>query len=119
MSSTRYKEAYEQMIKDNKDLFAAFQKIHDAYVMDQAKNQEAFNEKGKEVMNIVRKYEDILCKRSEVHGFGEYTIKLAEKFQNEVRKNFPKIDEVGIKRMIMKPVETAQPSFNIRKIGLR
>ena len=120
--STRYKEAFEQMIHDNKELFEEFKKVHDAYALNEAQNQEAFNEKGREVMNIVRKYEDILCKRSEVNGFGEYTIKLAEKFQDEVRKNFPKIDQVGIKRMIMKPMEAKGPSntaFNIRKIGLR
>lgn len=117
--TTRYKEAYEQMVRDNKELFDSFQKIHDAYALNETPNQDAFNEKGKEVMNLVRKYEDILCKRSEVNGFGEYTSKLAEKFQDEVRKHFPKIDQVGIKRMIMKPVETSTPNFNLRKIGLR
>lgn len=119
MSSTRYKEAYEQMIHDNKQAFDDFQLIHDAYALNELQNQEEFNEKGKVVMGIIRKYEDILCKRSEVNGFGEYTVKLAEKFQNEVRKHFPKIDQIGIKRMIMKPVEKNTPTFNIRKIGLR
>lgn len=108
------------MIKDNKEVFDEFQKIHDAYALNEAENQEQFNEKGKAVMNIVRKYEDILCKRSEVHGFGEYTSKLAEKFQNEVRKNFPKIDQVGIKRMVMKPVESAPPiSPSFRRINMK
>ena len=115
MSTTRYKEAYEQMVRDNKSLFEDFQKIHDEYVLDSSKVQGKFNEKGKLVMGVVRKYEDILCKRSEVNGFGEYTIKLAEKFQNEVRKHFPKIDEVGIKRMIMKPVEKTS-NFTLKKI---
>jgi hypothetical protein len=119
MATTRYKEAFEQMIHDNKEVFEEFQQIHDAYALNELPNQEAFNEKGKVVMGIVRKYEDILCKRSEVNGFGEYTIKLAEKFQNEVRKHFPKIDEIGIKRMIMKPVEKNTSSFNLRKIGMR
>lgn len=118
MSSTRYKEAFEQMVHDNKELFDDFQKVHDAYSLNVAENQAEFNEKGKAVMTVVKKYEDILCKRSEVNGFGEYTIKLAEKFQNEVRKHFPKIDEVGIKRMIMKPIET-NSSFGLRKIGFR
>lgn len=117
--TTRYKEAFEQMIRDNKEIFENFKKIHDAYALNEAANQEKFNEVGKEVMNIVRKYEDILCKRSEVNGFGEYTSKLAEKFQNEVRKNFPKIDQIGIKRMIMKPIETNSSNFNIRRIGLK
>ena len=119
MATTRYKEAYEQMVHDNSALFEAFQKIHDEYVLDPLKKGDQFNEKGKEVMGVVRKYEDILCKRSEVNGFGEYTSKLAEKFQDEVRKHFPKIDEVGIKRMIMKPIEKNTKPFGIRKINFR
>ena len=115
MSTTRYKEAYEQMVKDNKELFEKFQKLHDEYALNASTVQDEFNETGKAVMGVVRKYEDILCKRSEVNGFGEYTIKLAEKFQNEVRKHFPKIDEVGIKRMIMKPVEKTT-NFTLKKI---
>lgn len=120
MAQTRYKEAYEQMVHDNKALFDEFQKIHDEYALNELKMQDLFNEKGKLVMGIVRKYEDILCKRSEVNGFSEYTSKLAEKFQDEVRKHFPKIDQVGIKRMIMKPVEkTTSSSFGLRRINLR
>ena len=119
MSATRYKEAYEQMVRDNKALFDDFQKIHDEYALNPAKHSDEFNTKGKEVMGVVRKYEDILCKRSEVNGFGEYTSKLAEKFQNEVRTHFPKIDEVGIKRMIMKPVEKPSSGFGLKKIGFR
>lgn len=120
MAQTRYKEAYEQMVHDNKALFDEFQKIHDEYALNAAKVQDQFNEKGKIVMGIVRKYEDILCKRSEVNGFSEYTSKLAEKFQDEVRKHFPKIDEVGIKRMIMKPIEKSKnSSFGLRKINFR
>ncbi len=119
MAQTRYKEAYEQMVHDNKALFDEFQKIHDEYALNESKAQEQFNEKGKLVMGIVRKYEDILCKRSEVNGFSSYTSKLAEKFQEEVRKHFPKIDQVGIKRMIMKPVEKKTNTFGVRKINFR
>lgn len=110
MAATRYKEAYDQMVSDNKELFDSFRQIHDEYALNSSANSEKFNETGKLVMAQVRRYEDILCKRSETHGFGEFTSKLAEKFQNEVRKNFPKIDEVGVVRKIMKPIETKSPS---------
>lgn len=113
MATTRYKEAYDQMITDNSALFEEFRQIHDKYSQTPSEYSDKFNELGKLVMAQVRRYEDILCKRSEVHGFGEYTSKLAEKFQNEVRRNFPKIDEVGVVRKIMKPIETKTPNFRL------
>ncbi len=121
MASTRFKEAYDQMIKDHKDLFDRFKVIHENYSLDEKKHQDEFNEVGREVMAIVRKYEDILCRRSEETGHGGYTAALAEKFQNEVRRNFPKIDSVGVKKLIMKPIETkpAPSLFTLKKIGLR
>jgi hypothetical protein len=121
MSSTRFREAYDQMIHDNQALFDRFQIIHDAFALNENENRDEFNEVGKEVMNIVRKYEDILCRRSEETGHGGYTTALAEKFQNEVRKNFPKVDSIGIRKLIMKPIESKPSSnaFNLRKIGLR
>jgi len=121
MSSTRFKEAYEQMIKDNKDLFDRFRIVHDNFEQNETAHQEEFNDLGREVMSVVRKYEDILCRRSEETGHGGYTAALAEKFQNEVRKHFSKIDSIGVKKLIMKPIETKQmPSpFTLKKIGLR
>ncbi len=97
------------MVSDKKVLFDDFQIIHDNYVLDAAANQDEFNEKGKEIMNIVRHYEDILCGRSEGTGYGAFSGKLAEKFQEEVRKHFPKIDHVGVK---------IKPGFNLKKINL-
>lgn len=106
---TRFREVYDQMVADNKELFDEFQEIHDHYALDAATHQELFNEKGKEVMAIVRHYEDILCGKSEGTGYGAFSGKLAEKFQQEVRKHFPKIDHVGVK---------IKPGFSIKKIDL-
>jgi hypothetical protein len=106
---TRFREVYNQMVSDNKALFDAFQATHDAYSLDPATNQDEFNEKGKEIMAIVRHYEDILCGKSEGTGYGAFSGKLAEKFQEEVRKHFPKIDHVGVK---------IKPGFGIKKINL-
>lgn len=85
------------MIADNKGIFEQFTKIHDQYALDSDNNQDALNSIGKKIMEIVRHYEDILCGHSERSGYGNYSGNLAEKFQQEVRKHFPKIDCVGLK----------------------
>lgn len=108
---TRYKEAVRDMIEQNKKIFDEFQKLHDRYSLDKQSLQDEFNEKGKIVMDLVRKYEDRLCGKSESTGYGAYTGNLAEKFQQEVRKHFPLIDYVGIK---MK----TNPAFSLKKINL-
>ena len=101
------------MLQDNKELFEEFRVIHDSYALNETAHQENFNEIGKKVMVKVREYEDRLCGRSEGSGYGVYSGNLAEKFQQEVRKLFPKIDWVGIK------VTKAAPEFSIKKISLQ
>jgi hypothetical protein len=107
---TRYKEMYNQMVVDNKEKFDAFRSLHDNYALEPEKWQDEYNEKGKEVMTIIRHYEDVLCGRSEGTGYGAFSGKLAEKFQEEVRKNFPKIDHIGVK--------IKNPGFQVKKINL-
>ncbi len=110
---TRYKEVYNQMISDNKGVFGQFSKIHDMYALNPDSNQDALNESGKKIMEIVRHYEDILCGHSERSGYGSYSGKLAEKFQDEVKKHFPKIDCVGLKI-----ISKGRDPFSIKKIKL-
>lgn len=102
------------MIEQNKAAFDEFQKLHDEYALNPEANQEIYNEEGKKIQEIIRKYEDILCGHSEKSGYGNYTASLAEKFHDEVRKHFPKIDYIGIK-ITRKAVA---PSFEIKKINL-
>jgi hypothetical protein len=93
---TKYKEYFQKMLAQNQKEFEAFKKIHDLYALDPQKWQEKFNEEGKKIQYIIRKYEDMLCSRSEGSGYGVYSGKLAEKFQAEIKKEFPKIDSIGI-----------------------
>ena len=111
---TRYKEVYEMMITQNKKEFDEFQILHDKYALDPVNMQEEYNEGGRKIQDIIRKYEDILCGHSEKSGYGSYTGSLAEKFHDEIRKHFPKIDHIGIK-YTKKPV---QKEFEIKKINL-
>ncbi|KKQ95509.1 MAG: hypothetical protein UV74_C0013G0090 [Candidatus Woesebacteria bacterium GW2011_GWB1_43_14] len=96
MAQPKYKEYVEKMLTANTELFAAFRKIHDRYVLNPEKYQEEFNEAGREVMSVINDFEDRLCSQSERGGYGSFTTKLAEKFRAEIKKHFSEIDKVGI-----------------------
>jgi len=98
MAKTKYQEYYELMIANNKALFDDFKIIHDQFVLEPQKYQDEFNKKGEEIMRVVHQWEDKLCNHSEGSGYGLYSANLAEKFKNQIRKNFPKFDEIGVKR---------------------
>lgn len=105
---SKYKEYYEKMVSENKDIFDKFTKAHFEYSIDQEKNQENFNNIGGDILEIIHEWEDRLCKQSERAGFGSYTTNLAEKFQSEIKSHFPLIDHVGI----------VTNKFSIKKIKL-
>ena len=103
---TKYKEYCQRMIETNKEALDEFKKIHALYGMNQDKWQEKFNEEGEKIVKLVKEWEDRLCKQSEKAGHGNYTGTLAEKFQAEIKKEFPLIDHVGliIKRFAIKKI---------------
>ncbi len=109
MTKAKYIAYFELMLANNKALFADFKLIHDKFVLEPEKYQAEFNQKGEEIMRVVHQWEDKLCNHSESSGYGLYSAGLAEKFKNQVRKNFPKFDEIGIKRSI----------FSLNKISLK
>jgi len=88
---------YQKMIDENLSLFGKFQDIHDKYVLDPAAFQIKYNEIGESVVSIIRDWERRLCRESERGSYGKYSAILADKFWNLVRKDFPKIDFVGVK----------------------
>jgi len=94
------------MTDDHKDFFESFGRLHFEYDNNKEGLQDKFNEEGAKAMELIREYEDRLCSQSERGGYSRYTSSLAEKFQGEIRKHYPLIDNVGIK------------TFDIRKINL-
>lgn len=114
---TKFREYFERMITNEKEIFDAFTKLHMQYSLDQDKMQEEFNKRGEKVLKIIREWEGKLCSQSEKAGFGGYTTNLSEKFMLEVRKSFPLIDHIGI--IVKKPVNTKpEVKFGIKKISL-
>lgn len=96
----------------NKEAFADFTKMHDQYALDEDKWQEEYNKAGLKIQPIIQEWENRLCQTSEKAGYGSYTGGLAEKFKDELRKIFPKIDYIGI-------ISKKEPDFFLRKINLK
>lgn len=93
---TKYKEYFDLMLEQYKDLFDKFQIIHDNFVSDPATHKDEFNNFGQDVLRIVRKYDNLLCGKSESGKYSKFSSNLSEKFWDEVRIRFPKIDSVGV-----------------------
>ncbi len=96
MATPKFKEYYDLMISQNQVEFDEFQIIHDKYAIDPTKYQKEFNDKGRDIQDIIRNYENRLCGKSEGSGYSKYSTNLSEKFHEEVKKHFPKIDYIGL-----------------------
>jgi len=108
LEMTKYREYYEKMINNNKELFDKFQMVHDRYALDEEKWQEEYNKEGGKILDVIREYENKLCSQSEKGGYSHFTPKLSEKFRAEIKKHFSMIEHIGIK------VEV----FEVKKIKL-
>lgn len=95
---TRYQEYYQEMIDQNKDLFDSFRLVHDNYLINPDAWQDKLNTVGGDIMEVIKMYEDRLCGNQEGSKYGKFSTGLSEKFWTLVRRDFPKIDFVGIKR---------------------
>ncbi len=98
------------MLDENKAAFDAFAKLHMDYSLNQVGLQKQFNSEGEKIMEIVREYENKLCRGTENGMYNRYSAGLAEKFQNEVRAHFSLIDNVGL------IVEEKSADFKLKKI---
>ena len=87
----------ETMMRDHKELFDNFSDIHREYTGNPSAWQKLFNEYGGEVVEIIRDYDRKLCARMAKGKFGTFSAQVSEKFWQEIRMIFPKIDFVGVK----------------------
>jgi len=95
------------MIEQNQDAFDKFRTVHNEYALNPDPNQENYNIEGGKILKIIKEWESKLCHQQE-KTYSQYAGKLAEKFWEEVRKEYPMIDHIGI---IVK-------KFNLKKISL-
>lgn len=113
---TKYKEYFNKMLEENKELFEAFRKLHEKYQNDQDALQDEFNALGRKVQGVANDYENRLCKHSEKGGYSQYTPKLSEKFQAEIKKEFPFYDHIGL--IVQKPLPKPSQHFSLKKISV-
>ena len=111
MAKTKYRRYVERMLEVEKDLFDKFRKLHDKYILNEDELQDEFNKMGEKILGVVREWENKLCSNTERGMYNKFSSNLAEKFQAEVKKIFPKIDNIGL--IIEKPQE-----FVFKKINL-
>ncbi len=93
---TKTDQYYTLMLQQNQELFDDFREIHDKYTADPQANHEKFNEIGRDVQDVVRRYENMLCSGTENGGFGKFSTKLSDKFQALIIKSFPKYHHIGV-----------------------
>ncbi|KKP47988.1 MAG: hypothetical protein UR39_C0002G0091 [Candidatus Woesebacteria bacterium GW2011_GWA1_33_30] len=109
--ATKYKDYFDRMISTDKYKFDEFNKLYNEYIKNQDGLQEKYNAEGKEILKIIREWENKLCSQTEKAGFGNYSTNLSEKFWTEVRKTYPLIDYIGV-------VTKKESMFLIKKIKL-
>lgn len=110
----KYKEYFNKMLEENKDAFDEFTKVHFEYSIDNDKMQDKFNKEGEKIMEIIRDYEDRLCKNTERGAYNHYSVGLAEKFQALVKDHFPLIDHIGL---IVENASDEVSEFSLKKIS--
>jgi len=93
---SKYQKYYQLMLSQNKELFDKFRVVHKAYELDPKSNQTEFNEIGRDVQDVARDWENRLCSQSEKSSYGKFSTTLSDKFWDEIRKDFPKIDHIGL-----------------------
>lgn len=108
----KYKLYLSEMLEQNKEIFDKFRPLHDKYAQDPETHQNQYNQEGQKVLDTVRKYENKLCGRSERSVYSKFSSQLADKFHDELRKIFPKIDFIGVK------ITSNEIPFQVKRIKL-
>lgn len=97
MAKPKYKQYVMEMLEQNHDLFLAFKPIHDGYQTNRKQWSQQFHKEGQQLVDIARDWERRLCSGMEKGKNGMFSSKVAEKFWEEVKKQYPMIDRVGVK----------------------
>jgi hypothetical protein len=97
MSQTKYREYYEKMVAENRQLFDEFLKVNDRFKQDQVANAAEFHQVGQKVVDKIREFDRRLCSAMGRGVFSTYSQKLSEKFWDLARQDFDQIDMVGVK----------------------
>jgi hypothetical protein len=98
MAKAKFQQYLDQMYEDHSAEFEAFRLVHTDYQLDKKKWQDEFNRQGKPLLRIIEDYERKLCLQMESGNNAGYSARLAEKFREAIKKDFPLIDFIGVIR---------------------
>lgn len=98
MKQAKYEVYYERLKHEHESLFVAFKRIHDAYSSDSTRWSDTFHTEGTKVLDLLRETERRLCAGMMRGGYASYSTKLSEKYWDLVKKDYPLIDQVGVKK---------------------
>lgn len=86
------------MWEAHKEALSAFQDIHDQYKAKQRdmKLKKEFDAVGKSARATMEEWDARLCQQMEKGKNSVFSSKVSEKFWNEVKKDFPLVDLVGV-----------------------
>lgn len=85
------------MISKHEEEFKEFKKIHDLFAKDRMKYQDDYNRQGSDIVDLINLYEKRLCSKMEGSKNSVYSANLAEKYREEIKKDYPLIDLVGVR----------------------
>lgn len=93
----KYASLVQEMFAAHEDLFTRFRVVHDNYATNPEKYKAEFNTLGSEVVDVIRRYERLLCGKMGNSQYSQFSGGLSDKFWSAIRLVFPKIDFVGVK----------------------
>ncbi len=93
---TKSEKCFREMIDENPEIIKEFTTIHNNFKKDPNKYREKFNEVGERFLELVNKYETILCGNSVHAGYSNLTGPLADTFRRNIRVMFSEFDEIGM-----------------------
>lgn len=98
MAQVKFKKIFENLWKENEDIFQKFFLLNNDYGQTEKRKkiENEFQEIGSQVKEILQRGEDELCRQMEKSQHRFYSSNLADKYWDEVRKYFKYIDLVGV-----------------------
>ncbi|MBD3250447.1 MAG: hypothetical protein GF381_02680 [Candidatus Pacebacteria bacterium] len=96
MAKAKYQQYFDQMMKENQELFDQFRPIHERYKQNNEAHQAEFNQQGKQVRRVIQQWDRKLCSVMGRSSYDVYSQQVSEKFWDLVRQEFDQIDMIGV-----------------------
>ncbi len=84
---------FEEMMVANKELFSEYNELLAKYDANESKYAQELSDMQRKVLRVIKSTENGLCARSETTGRANYSRALADKFWEEVRAVFPRVED--------------------------